>query len=158
MRRGIGCSGLCEPRLRCDSSAEYRLMVATRAGPTSSMCRGSAPAREQVPDTPTETLSHFLNAVLIVTRRKYYHRTQRIALTLLHCAECGDVVRPAWLWPRRPGSVTQSGRSVQGKLTHFTLWNTHLEIASPRAYASLDIGSRHVTQFCKRSIVFMSTT
>ena len=45
------------------------------------MCRGSAPAREQVPDTPTETLSHFLNAVLIVTRRKYYHRTQRIALS-----------------------------------------------------------------------------
>ena len=88
------------------------------------MCSGSAPAREQVPDTPTETLSHFLNAVLIVTRRK----SCMLHDTALGCAECGgecgpmsDVIRPAWLWPRRPGSVTQSGRGTErpAKLTVF---------------------------------------
>ena len=55
------CSGLCESWLRWDSSVAYRLMVATRAGPTSSMCSGSAPAWEQVPDTPTELPANFLN-------------------------------------------------------------------------------------------------
>ena len=60
-------------------------MVATRAEPTNSISTGSAPAREQVPDTPTETVDNFLNAVLIVTRRENNSRTQRNALSAAIC-------------------------------------------------------------------------